>query len=58
MTIETVVAEAVEELAGVRYRRDQAAGRVAKQAGLYAFYGDERAWSEPQQTPVYDGQPL
>jgi len=58
MTIETVVADAVEELAGVRHRRDEAAELVAKQAGLYAFYGDERAWSQLQLTPVYDGQPL
>jgi hypothetical protein len=58
MTIETAPADAVEELAGGRYRRDEAAELVAKQAGLYAFYGDERAWSELQLTPVYDGQPL
>lgn len=58
MTIESVVADALEELAGVRQPRKDAAEHVARRAGLYAFYGDERAWSEIQLTPAFDGQPL
>lgn len=58
MTIESVVADALEELAGVRHRRKDAAELVARRAGLYAFYGDGRAWSELQLTPAFDGQPL
>ncbi|MCY7286694.1 MAG: hypothetical protein LH624_00175 [Cryobacterium sp.] len=58
MTIEAVVAGAAEALAGERHRREGAAEFVAKQAGLYAFYGDERAWSELQLSPACDDQPL
>lgn len=58
MTVESVAADALEDLAGVRHRRKDAAEFVARKAGLYAFYGDGRAWSELQLAPAFDGQPL
>ena len=58
MTIEPVVADALRGLTGVRHRRKDAADLVERSAGLYAFYGDERAWSELQLTPAMGGQPL
>ena len=58
MSIESFVADSLEELAGVRHRRKDAVELVARSAGLYAFYGDERAWSELQLTPVFVDQPL
>lgn len=54
----TIPPDALEELAGVRHRRQDAAELVAREAGLYAFYGDGRAWTELQLTPKFDGQPL
>lgn len=58
MTIEAVVDAALEDLGGVRHRREDAVGLVARRAGLYAFYGDGRAWSDLELTPTFDGQPL
>ena len=58
MSIESFAADALEELSGIRHRRKDAAVLVAKRAGLYAFYGDERAWSELELTPAFAGQPL
>ncbi|MAY98144.1 GIY-YIG nuclease family protein [uncultured Nocardioides sp.] len=53
-----LVASALDELAGVRHRRADAAVHVAHVAGLYAVYGDERAWSDLSLTPAFDDQPL
>src|SRR6478735_3475202 len=58
MSIESFAADALEELSGIRHRRKDAAVLVAKRAGLYAFYGDERAWSELELAPAFDDQPL
>src|SRR5665647_479254 len=55
MTVESVAADALEDLAGVRHRRKDAAEFVARKAGLYAFYGDGRAWSDLQLAPAFDG---
>lgn len=56
--MDPVVADALENLAGVHHRREDAADLVARSPGLYAFYGDEHSWSDLQLTPVFDGQPL
>lgn len=58
MHLESAVAEALVELAGVRHVRAVADSRVPKEPGLYAFYGDEQAWSDLELSPAFDGQPL
>lgn len=58
MTIETLAVAASEALAGVRHRRREAVELVAKAAGLYAFYGDARSWTDLDLTPAFDSQPL
>ncbi|MEQ6900329.1 GIY-YIG nuclease family protein [Nocardioides sp. YIM 152588] len=58
MSLESAVARALADLAGDRYDRGDAARVVPASPGLYAFYGDERAWAELGLSPVFDGQPL
>ena len=58
MDLESAASQALIDLAGVRYIRSEATHRVPKAAGLYAFYGDERAWSDLDLSPAFDGQPL
>ncbi|MFC7490467.1 MULTISPECIES: GIY-YIG nuclease family protein [unclassified Knoellia] len=57
MTSVLVVADALVGLAGERQNREQAAVSAPHVAGLYAFYGDERAWRELGLEPIL-GQPL
>jgi hypothetical protein len=58
MTNDFVVAEALQALAGARLARLEAVERVARKPGLYAFYGDEHAWSDLGLSPAFDDQPL
>jgi hypothetical protein len=58
MASDSVLALALADLAGVRHARVDAGERVPKLAGLYAFYGDEQAWSELDLSPAFDNQPL
>lgn len=58
MTHDPVVAAALQALAGVRHSRAAAQDLVARQPGLYAFYGDRRAWSDLGLSPAFDDQPL
>ena len=58
MTNAAVVAAALNALAGNRHRRIEAEGLVAKSPGLYAFYGDDYAWSDLGLTPALRDQPL
>src|SRR3954453_8936053 len=58
MTTDALVAAALQALGGVRHSRDEARELVAKQPGLYAFYGDGHAWSDLGLTPAFDDQPL
>lgn len=58
MSNDTVAAQAIQALAGVRHRRTDAVSLVANSPGLYAFYGDEQAWSDLDLTPAFPDQPL
>lgn len=58
MTIDPVVAAALESLAGIGHGHAEAVRLVPKVPGLYAFYGDDRAWAELGVSPAFDGQPL
>jgi hypothetical protein len=58
MTSDIVIAAALESLSGIRHVHREAVQRVPKEPGLYAFYGDEQAWSELGLSPAFDGQPL
>lgn len=58
MLFDSAVAQALTDLAGARHIRADAAHQVPRAAGLYAFYGDERAWSDLDLTPALEGQPL
>jgi hypothetical protein len=58
MTNDFVIAEALQALAGARHARLEAVERVARKPGLYAFYGDEHAWSDLGLSPAFDDQPL
>jgi hypothetical protein len=58
MTSDAVITAALESWAGVRHAHRDAVQLVPKQPGLYAFYGDDRAWLDLGLSPAYDGQPL
>jgi hypothetical protein len=58
MTSDALIAIALESLAGMRHAHSDAVQLVPKQPGLYAFYGDDRAWFDLGLSPAYDGQPL
>lgn len=58
MTSDEVIAAALHSLAGIKHAHADAIRLVPKQAGLYAFYGDGRAWAELKLSPALDGQPL
>ena len=53
MTIDSFLAIALTELAGPRHRRRDAAELAPRAAGIYAFYGDGRAWAELELTPAF-----
>lgn len=52
------VASALDSLAGPGHAYMDAVRLVPKLPGLYAFYGDDHAWSQLGLNPAYDGQPL
>ncbi len=58
MTIETVAAEALEALSGPCHRRADATKLVPFKAGLYAFYGDDQAWTDLGLFAEHEGRPL
>lgn len=58
MTNDSMIAAALESLAGVRHIHFDAMLLVPKEPGVYAFYGDEHAWSELGLSPAFDDQPL
>ncbi|MGZ6799736.1 MAG: GIY-YIG nuclease family protein [Mycobacteriaceae bacterium] len=58
MTNDSVIAAALESLAGVRHAHSDAIQLVPKEPGLYAFYGDDHAWSGLGLSPAFEGQPL
>jgi hypothetical protein len=53
-----VIEAALETLAGERHDRSRAADSVPDQPGLYAFYGDQQAWTQLALEPAFDEQPL
>lgn len=58
MAADDLVTSALAELAGTRHRRTDAADLVVNSPGLYAFYGDDLAWSDLSLTPAFEDQPL
>jgi hypothetical protein len=58
MTSDEVIAEALMSLAGMSLAYSAAVQLVPKHPGLYAFYGDDRTWSDLGLSRAYDGQPL
>lgn len=58
MTSDAVIAAALESLAGMEHAHSDADQLVPKEAGLYAFYGDDHAWTSLGLSPAFDGQPL
>lgn len=58
MSSEFAVAQALADLAGARHIRREAAHGVPKAPGLYAFYGDQQAWSDLDLSLAFDDQPL
>ena len=58
MTTDSVTASALLALAGPGDTHADAIHLVAKLPGLYAFYGDDRAWSELGMSSECKGQPL
>lgn len=57
MASDSHLAHALVDLAGVRHTDADAGDRVPKAAGLYAFHGDEHAWSDLDLSPAFDDQP-
>jgi hypothetical protein len=55
---DSVIAEALASLAGTRHVYCDAVELVPKRPGLYAIYGDERAWTDLGLTPIQKGRPL
>lgn len=58
MIEDSAVAAALEALAGTRHMHGHAVDLVPREPGLYAFYGDDQAWSDLGLTPAFGGQPL
>jgi hypothetical protein len=58
MTSDAVITEALESLTGMRFAHMDAVQLVPKRPGLYALYGDDRAWVELGLRRAFDGQPL
>lgn len=58
MTSDAVISGALESLAGLRNRHREAVKLVPNKPGLYAFYGDDEAWSQLELRPALDAQPL
>ncbi len=58
MSSDLVVDQALADLASTRHNRRDATDRVPRAPGLYAFYGDEQAWSDLDLSPAFDDQPL
>jgi hypothetical protein len=58
VTIDSVLAVALVDLAGPRHGRTDAVEFAPRSPGLYAFYGDARAWTELQLSPAFGDQPL
>ncbi|MGC5585637.1 GIY-YIG nuclease family protein [Ornithinimicrobium sp. W1665] len=58
MTGDHAIATVLESLAGTRHAHADAVRLVPTEPGLYAFYGDDRAWAELRLSPAFDDQPL
>lgn len=58
MNSDVVIAAALESLAGIRHGHSDAVQHVPREPGLYAFYGDDHAWSDLGLSPAFEGQPL
>jgi hypothetical protein len=58
MTYDHLVAAALESLAGCKHGHAEAIELVEKKPGLYAFYGDARAWKDLGLRPAFEEQPL
>jgi hypothetical protein len=58
MVSDSVVASALEALSGSRHTREEAVELAPRRPGLYAVYGDDRAWAQLELQPVFDDQPL
>ena len=58
MAIDAVLAVALAELSGARHRREDAVELAPRRPGLYAVYGDNRAWAELALTLAFQDQPL
>lgn len=58
MTSNAAISAALESLSGRRHGYLDAVQLVPKEPGLYAFYGDDHAWSQLRLTPANGGQPL
>lgn len=58
MTSNAVISAALDSLSGRRLAFLDAVELVPTEPGLYAFYGDDDAWSQLGLKPAYGGQPL
>jgi hypothetical protein len=58
MTSDHAIATVLESLAGTRHAHADAVRLVPTEPGLYAFYGENRAWAELGLSRVLDDQPL
>ena len=53
-----IAALVLKSLAGTRHAHAEAVRLVPTEPGLYAFYGDNRTWTELGLSRVFDDQPL
>lgn len=58
MTTVRLIDAALASLAGDRHVHADAVRLVPNHPGLYAFYGDERAWADLELSPAFADQPL
>lgn len=58
MLDESVMDAALTSLTGARHAHLDAVRLVPREPGLYAFYGDDRAWSQLRLVAAFDDQPL
>lgn len=53
-----MITTVLESFAGTRHAHVDAVRFVPREPGLYAFYGDDRAWAELGLSPAFEEQPL
>ncbi|WP_163543482.1 GIY-YIG nuclease family protein [Occultella kanbiaonis] len=58
MARDDIIGDVFESFAGIRHAYADAVRLVPRVPGLYAFYGNDRAWADLGLSPAFDDEPL